>query len=73
MMSNKNYNINTLKGMTNYDDVDVCQTLGFPERIAYTPQIIQAQLDRDVDPNLHAREIKELKQYLTAEEYKQLV
>lgn len=62
--SRKNYNINTLRGMTNDDDMDVCETLGLDTSLAYTKDIIQAQLDRDVDPSLHADIHKELKQYM---------
>ena len=69
----KNYNINTLKGLTEYDDMDVCQTLGFPERIAYSVDIIQAQLDRDVDPKLHKEEIQKLKSYLDKPDYDKLI
>jgi hypothetical protein len=50
--------------MTNDDDMDVCETLGLDTSLAYTKDIIQAQLDRDVDPSLHADIHKELKQYM---------
>ena len=59
--SRKNYNINTLRGMTNDDDMDVCETLGLDTSLAYTPEIIQAQLDKDVKPELHAEVLKQLK------------
>jgi len=62
--SRKNYNINTLRGITHYDDMDVCETLGLDTSLAYTPDIIQAQLDRDVDPSLHKEIHKELKPFL---------
>lgn len=62
--SRKNYNINTLRGMTNDDDMDVCETLGLDTSLAYTPDIIQAQLDRDVKPELHNQVLKELKKYM---------
>jgi len=62
--SHKNYNINTLRGMTNDDDMDVCETLGLDTSLAYTPDIIQAQLDRDVKPELHNQVLKELKKYM---------
>lgn len=50
--------------MTNDDDMDVCETLGLDTSLAYTPDIIQAQLDRDVDPKMHDQVKKELKQYM---------
>ena len=53
--------------------MDVCQTLGFPERIAYTVDIIQAQLDRDVDPKLHKEQIQKLKPYLDKPDYDKLI
>ena len=62
--SRKNYNINTLRGMTNDDDMDVCETLGLDTSLAYTKDIIQAQLDRDVDPKLHDQVMKDLKKYM---------
>jgi len=62
--SHKNYNINTLRGMTNDDDAEVCQVLGLDPSLAYTPDIIQAQLDRDVKPELHKQIHKELEKYL---------
>lgn len=62
--SRKNYNINTLRGMTNDDDMDVCETLGLDTSLAYTKDIIQAQLDRDVDPSIHKEIMNELKQYM---------
>jgi hypothetical protein len=62
--SRKNYNINTLRGMTNDDDMDVCETLGLDTSLAYTPDIIQAQLDRDVDPSLHKEILNEVKKYI---------
>lgn len=62
--SRKNYNINTLRGMTNDDDMDVCETLGLDTSLAYTKDIIQAQLDRDVDPSIHKEILHELKQYM---------
>ena len=46
--SAKNYNINTLRGLTNDDDIDVCETLGLPQEVAYSPQMIKAQIDRDI-------------------------
>jgi len=63
-MERKNYNINTLRGVTNDDDMDVCETLGLDTSLAYTPDIIQAQLDRDVDPKLHKEILSSLKKYL---------
>jgi len=63
-MERKNYNINTLRGLTNDDDMDVCQTLGLPESLAYTPDIIQAQLDRDVPQELHKEILASLKKYM---------
>ena len=62
--SRKNYNINTLRGMTNDDDMDVCETLGLDTSVAYTKDIIQAQLDRDVDPSMHKQILHELKKYM---------
>jgi hypothetical protein len=62
--SRKNYNINTLRGMTNDDDMDVCETLGLDTSLAYTPEIIQAQLDKDVKPELHAEVLKQLKPFM---------
>lgn len=50
--------------MTNDDDMDVCDTLGLDTSLAYTPDIIQAQLDRDVKPELHNQVLKELKKYM---------
>lgn len=50
--------------MTNDDDMDVCQTLSLDTSLAYTPEIIQAQLDRDVDPSMHDQILKELKPYM---------
>jgi hypothetical protein len=47
--------------MTNDDDMDVCETLGLDTSLAYTPEIIQAQLDKDVKPELHAEVLKQLK------------
>ena len=49
--------------MTNDDDMDVCETLGLDTSLAYTPEIIQAQLDKDVKPELHAEVLKQLKPY----------
>lgn len=62
--SRKNYNINTLRGLTNDDDKEVCEMLGLDPKVAYTPAIIQAQLDRDVDPSLHQEVIKSLRKYI---------
>jgi len=62
--SRKNYNINTLRGMTNDDDMDVCETLGLDPNLAYTKDIIQAQLDRDVKPELHNEILQSLKKYM---------
>ena len=64
MSEKKNYNINTLRGVLNDDDMDVCQTLGIPEEYAYTPKMVQAQLDRDVDPELHAEILNSLKKFM---------
>lgn len=50
--------------MTNDDDMDVCETLGLDTSLAYTKDIIQAQLDRDVDPSIHKEIMNELKQYM---------
>ena len=50
--------------MTNDDDMDVCETLGLDTSLAYTKDIIQAQLDRDVDPSLHKEILHELKKYM---------
>jgi len=63
-MERKNYNINTLRGVTNDDDLDVCETLGLDTSLAYTPDIIQAQLDRDVAPEMHKEILASLKKYL---------
>lgn len=60
----KNYNINTLRGVLNDDDMEVCQTLGLDPSIAYTPQMVQAQLDRDVPPEKHAEVLASLKKYM---------
>tara|TARA_R110000822_G_scaffold4672_2_gene20196 strand:+ start:14575 stop:14775 length:201 start_codon:yes stop_codon:yes gene_type:complete len=62
--SRKNYNINTLRGATNDDDMDVCKTLGLDPSLAYTKNIIQAQLDRDVDPKLHKEVLHKLKKHM---------
>lgn len=62
--SRKNYNINTLRGVTNDDDMDVCETLGLDTNLAYTPGIIQAQLDRDVDPSLHQEILRSLQKFM---------
>lgn len=50
--------------MTNDDDMDVCETLGLDTSLAYSKDIIQAQLDRDVDPSLHKQILNELKKYM---------
>ena len=71
--SRKHYNINTLKGITDYTDEDVCQTLGLDMSVANTPYIIKAQLEKDVDPKLHPRELSKLKKYLSKDEFKQLM
>jgi len=50
--------------MTNDDDMDVCETLGLDPNLAYTKDIIQAQLDRDVKPELHNEILQSLKKYM---------
>ena len=42
MSEKKNYNINTLRGVLNDDDMDVCETLGLDPSLAYTPGMVQA-------------------------------
>lgn len=64
MSEKKNYNINTLRGVLNDDDMDVCETLGLDPSLAYTPGMVQAQLDRDVKPELHAEILKDLKEFM---------
>ena len=60
----KNYNINTLRGVTNFDDEDVCETLGIPKEYANTPKMIDAQLERDVATDLHEEIKRNLAKYL---------
>ena len=68
----KNYNINTLRGVTNDDDWEVCEVLGIDTSLAYQPAIIQAQLDRDVKPEMHKEILSSLRKYLSADEWKTL-
>jgi hypothetical protein len=64
MSEKKNYNINTLRGVTNDDDAEVCRVLGLNPELAYTPEMVQAQLDRDVAPELHKEILKDLKKFM---------
>lgn len=71
--SPKNYNINTLRGVTNDDDLDVCETLGLDPSLAHTPKIITAQLERDVAKNVQRDVLhKMVKPHLSEEEWKQV-
>jgi hypothetical protein len=64
MEQKKNYNINTLRGVTHFTDEDVCETLGIPMEYAYTPKMIDAQLERDVPPEKHDEIRRSLAKYL---------
>lgn len=70
--SHKNYNINTLRGLTNDDDMDVCETLGIDSRHAYKPSIIKAQLDRDVPVEKHPEIKNMLRKYLSKREWEEV-
>jgi hypothetical protein len=60
----KDYNINTLRGVTTFTDEEVCETLGIPMEYANTPKMIDAQLERDVSPDLHEEIKRSLAKYL---------
>lgn len=64
MEQKKNYNINTLRGVTHFSDKEVCETLGIPMEYANTPKMIDAQLERDVAPELHDEIKRSLAKYL---------
>lgn len=65
MSEKKNYNINTLRGVLNDDDLEVCRILNLPEEYAYTPKMIEAQLDRDgISGAEREKTIKMLKKFL---------
>lgn len=65
MSEKKNYNINTLRGVTNDDDAEVCRVLNLHPDLAYTPEIIQAQLDRDgISEEEQKKTLADLKKYM---------
>lgn len=53
MMNDKpNFNLMALRGATDIDDMEVCETLGIDPKYAYTPELNDVAIQQQIDANI---------------------